>query len=308
MFNSFQQTINSEVKFEGIGLHSGKTSKVRLVPANKNSGVVFKRIDLKNNNIIQANYKNVSSATLCTTLENKHGTKVSTVEHLLAALCIKGIDNVLVEIDNEEVPIMDGSSKCFLEALDETSVRVLSAKKKYLKVNEELTFKSEKKIISIKPYDSFRVRFELDYKNPIIGNQSNTVDFGKECSKDVTNSRTFCLYEDIEKIKKMGLAKGGSLENAVVVQNNKVLNEEGLRNKKEFVNHKILDLVGDFFLSGYNFLCEVNCIKGGHNLSNLFLRDLLDKNVDKFEIIEFDHSEDIAIYQKNYHSQIAINS
>ena len=122
----------------------------------------------------------------------------------------------------------------FLEALDETSVRVLSAKKKYLKVNEELTFKSGEKNNFYKPYDSFRVRFELDYKNPTIGNQSNTVDFGKECSKDVTNSRTFCLYEDIEKIKKMGLAKGGSLENAVVVQNNKVLNEEGLRNDKEF--------------------------------------------------------------------------
>ncbi len=307
MFNFKQQTIDTKVEFRGVGLHSGLISNVRLLPAKENTGITFKRVDLKENNIIKANYKNVTSAVLCTTLENKHGKKVSTVEHLLAAIFIKGIDNILIEIDNEEVPIMDGSSKIFLQVLEEAKIKTLNAKKKYLRITDEFIFKSNDKKISIKPYNSFQVRFELSFQNKIIGSQNNKVDFGKDSIEDVVSSRTFCLYEDIEKIKKLGLAKGGSLENAIVVQDNKILNEGGLRNSKEFANHKILDLVGDFALSGYNFLGEINCIKGGHNFSNHFLRELLDKNGDKFEVIEFEQSEDTAIYQKNYPSQIAVN-
>ena len=307
MFNFKQQTISTKVEFNGIGLHSGKISRVRLMPAKENSGIIFKRTDLKENNIIKADYKNVSSAVLCTTLENIHGNKVSTIEHLLAAFFIRGIDNVLVEIDNEEVPIMDGSSKIFLQAIDKSKIKTLNAKKKYLRILEEFTFKYEDKKISIKPCSSFQVRFELSFKNKIIGNQNNTVDFGKDSFRDVACSRTFCLFEDIEKIKKNGLAKGGSLENAIVVKGNKILNEGGLRNSKEFANHKILDLVVDFVLSGYNFLGEINCIKGGHNFTNHFLRELLDKNGDKFEIVEFEQNKDIAIYQKDYPSQIAVN-
>ena len=307
MFNFKQQTIVTKVELRGVGLHSGLTSNMRLLPAKENTGITFKRVDLKENNIIKANYKNVTSAVLCTTLENKHGKKVSTVEHLLAALFIKGIDNVLIEIDNEEVPIMDGSSKIFLQVLGEAKIKTLNAKKKYLRVTDEFIVKSGDKKISIKPYNSFQVRFELSFQNKIIGNQNNKVDFGKDSIEDVASSRTFCLYEDIEKIKKQGLAKGGSLENAIVVQDNKILNEGGLRNSKEFANHKILDLVGDFVLSGYNFLGEINCVKGGHNFTNHFLRELLDKNGDKFEVVEFEQSEDTAIYQKNYPSQIAVN-
>ncbi len=308
MLNYLQQTIDKPLDFEGIALHSGKNVKVKLLPACEDFGIVFKRIDLKTNNTIKANYKNVSSATLCTTLENEFKNKVSTVEHLLAALYIKGVDNVLVEIDGDEVPIMDGSSKDFLDALSKIEMKSLKTKKKYIKILEKFSFSDKEKIINIEPSDSFKVDFELNYKNKIIGNQRNFIDFAKDSLDEVTSSRTFCLYEDIEHIKKLGLAKGGSLENAVVVDDEKVLNKGGLRNANEFVNHKILDLAGDFILSGFSFLGHVKCIKGGHHLSNLFLRELLNKNSDKFEIIEFESNKNRTITSEKYPSQIAVNA
>ena len=190
----------------------------------------------------------MTSAKLCTTLENKHGVKVSTVEHLLAALYIAGIDNAIIEIDGEEVPIMDGSAKIFLHSLKDIEIKELPKKRKYLKVLKKIKLEDGKKTISIEPTNStFEVDFQLNYDNKIIGKQRNVVNFQTDNLKEISDSRTFCLYQDIEKIKKVGLAKGGSLENAVVVDNTKVLNKEGLRNKKEFVNHKILDLAGDFY-------------------------------------------------------------
>ena len=308
MFNLLQQTINKPLIFEGVALHSGKSVKMTLLPAEEDVGIVFKRIDLKKNNIIKANYKNVSSATLCTTLENEFKNKVSTVEHLLAALYIKGIDSVVIEINGDEVPIMDGSSKDFLEAFNSIEMRVLKTKKRFLKILERFSFCDNEKIINIEPSDSFKVDFELNYENKIIGNQRNFVNFSKDSLDEVINSRTFCLFEDIEHIKKLGLAKGGSLANAVVVDDEKVLNKEGLRNQKEFVNHKILDLAGDFILSGFSFLGKVKCTKGGHQLSNLFLRELLDNNSDKFEIIEFELNKKRASTSENYSSQIAVNA
>ena len=308
MFNLFQYTINKPLHFSGIALHSGKNVKMTLMPAEEDEGIIFKRIDLKKNNIIKANYKNVSSATLCTTLENEFKNKVSTVEHLLAALYIKGVDNVIVEINGDEVPIMDGSSKDFVDVLNTIEMKALKTKKRFIKILEKFSFSDNEKIINIEPSTSFEVDFKLNYKNKVIGNQRNFVNFAKDPLDEIINSRTFCLYEDIEHIKKLGLAKGGSLENAVVVNNDKVLNKEGLRNQNEFVNHKILDLAGDFILSGFSFLGKVKCIKGGHHLSNLFLRELLDKNSDKFEIIEFENSKDRIITSDNYPSQIAVNA
>ena len=252
--------------------------KVDILPAEANKGIVFKRVDLIKNNLIKANYKNVSSAKLCTTLENRYGIKVSTVEHLLAAFYIAGIDNALVEINNEEVPIMDGSSKDFLNILENDALIVQSEKRKYLKILNKVELIDGKRKISIEPNNSsLNVNFQLCYDNKIIGNQKNIVDFQKDKLNEVSSSRTFCLYEDIEKIKKNGLAKGGSLENAVVVDNNKILNEGGLRNEKEFVNHKILDLAGDFLLSEHRILGNVECHQGGHELTNLFLKKFLIK-------------------------------
>ena len=272
----YQKTINQSVIFEGIGLHSGRSSKIVITPASSDRGIIFKRVDLKKNNIVVANYESVSSAKLCTTLQNEKGVKVSTVEHLLAALYIAGIDNAIIEIDNEEVPIMDGSAKDFLNCLKKNKIKILKRKRKYLKILDKVELLDGERKISIEPNDSsLEVDFQLNYENEIIGKQKNQVNFYYDDLNDVTNSRTFCLYEDIEKIKKAGLAKGGSLENAIVVDSNKVLNEGGLRNNKEFVNHKILDLAGDFLLSGYRILGKVICYQGGHELTNMFLRKLL---------------------------------
>ena len=281
MNNFYQTTIESPVEFQGVGLHSGHSSKINIMPSEANSGICFVRVDLKENNLVEANYQKVSSAKLCTTLENEFGVKVSTVEHLLAALYIAGIDNAKIEINSEEVPIMDGSAKNFLDVLKKSKIRKLSKKRKFLKILNKVELKDGNRSISIEPNDhSLEVEFQLNYKNQVIGNQKNLIDFNNDNLKDVSSSRTFCLFEDIEKIKKIGLAKGGSLDNAIVVKDNDVLNEGGLRNEKEFVNHKILDLVGDFLLSGYRIIGKVKCHQGGHELTNMFLRKLFSSNID----------------------------
>ena len=304
----YQKTLSKPVSFEGIGLHTGKKSFVKVLPAEENSGITFKRTDLENNNLIKANFSNVSSARLCTTLENNYGVKVSTVEHLLAALYISGIDNAIVEIDSEEVPIMDGSSKDFLDVIKNVEKIDQPKKRNYLKIINKIELVDGIRKISIEPHNSsLEVSFQLNYENKIIGKQNNTINFQSDNLNEVSSSRTFCLFEDIEKIKKFGLAKGGSLENAVVVDNDKVLNEGGLRNNKEFVNHKILDLVGDFVLSGFRFLGSINCHQGGHEFSNQFLKKIL-KSKNCFEIIELNNH---IAPKKNYSQdleKIAVNA
>jgi len=308
MNDIYQKTLSKNLIFRGIGLHSGKKSEIKLLPAGENQGIIFKRVDLKINNLIKANYTNVSSARLCTTLENAHGAKVSTVEHLLAALYIIGVDNVLVEIDNEEVPIMDGSSKDFLDALEKVKLQQQTKKRKYLKIKDKIELKEGKKEISIEPADDIlEVDFQLKYENKIIGNQKNIVNFQRDNLNDVYSSRTFCLFEDIEKIKKFGLAKGGSLENAVVVDNEKILNKGGLRNNKEFVNHKILDLAGDFILSGHRIFGTVKCHQGGHELTNLFLRKIF-KNPEAFHFIELDSYQSSKKFHSKESEKIAVNA
>ena len=294
--------------FKGIGLHSGKISSVKLLPAEANLGIIFKRTDLKTNNIVPANYKLVSSATLCTTLKNKFGVSVSTVEHLLAAFYITGIDNVIVEIDNEEVPIMDGSSREFINLFNKVGKKSCFSKKRYLKILEKFQFENDGKIISVEPSDTLKINFQLDYQNKIIGKQENKINFFNDNLEDIVSSRTFCLYKDIEKIKNIGLAKGGTLDNALVVSDEKVLNKGGLRNEKEFVNHKILDLVGDLILSGHNILGKINCYRGGHQLTNLFLREFLDSNKQKFEIKEFKSKQLRQFSQKNNASNLVVNA
>ena len=308
MFEIYQKTLAKKVSLKGIGLHSGKLATINILPAKENNGIVFKRIDLNQNNFIKASYDNVSSARLCTTLENNYGIKVSTVEHLLAAFYMAGIDNALVEINNEEVPIMDGSSKEFLDVLDKTHLVNQSKKRKYLKISNKIELIDGKRKISIEPNESsLEVNFQLNYENKIIGNQKNVVDFQNDNLDEVSSSRTFCLYEDVEKIKKFGLAKGGSLDNAVVVDDEKVLNKDGLRNEKEFVNHKILDLAGDFILSGHRVIGKVICHQGGHELTNLFLRKIFNTK-NGFELIESNNSK----ISKNLHTEefekVAINA
>mgnify|MGYP006169196943 CR=1 FL=1 len=308
MLSLFQKTILKEVSFKGIGLHNGLKSQIRILPSGENSGIVFKRTDLSKNNLIKANFENVCSAKLCTTLQNKFNVTVSTVEHLLAALYITEIDNALIEINNSEVPIMDGSSKEFVETIRDVGVKSLNAKRKYLKIIKKIEFNEDGKTISIEPNaDSLKVDFQLVYTNNLIGTQNNQIDFADDDLKDVFTSRTFCLFEDIEKIKKIGLAKGGSLDNAVVIKDNKVLNNQGLRNSKEFVNHKILDLAGDFLLSGYRILGNVKCSQGGHSLTNLFLRTIF-KDPTNFIIIEQEKSFSSKKYFKITTNKLVVNA
>jgi len=281
-----QKTIKKPVTFSGIGLHSGKPSKICVKPSNPDTGIVFKRIDQKDNNLIYPNFMNVSNTALNTTISNSNGVKVSTIEHLMGALFGIGIDNALIEIDNEEVPILDGSAKVFIEEILTAGLELSNKPIKIIKINKKIEFKNGDKFISIEPSKlSLDIDFELKYQNQIIGNQRNKKNVYEDDLTDIFESRTFCLYEDIETIKKNGLAKGGSLDNAVVVKGEEVLNSEGLRNPKEFVNHKILDCIGDLYTSGYRMIASINCSQGGHYLTNSLLREVFN-NKDNFSIIE----------------------
>ena len=281
-----QKTIKNSVSFSGISLHSGLSVNVCIKPAEPNFGIVFKRVDLKENNIVYPNFMNVSNTSLNTTVENEFGAKVSTIEHLMGALFGLGIDNALIEIDNEEVPILDGSAKVFIEKILSSGIEVSESPIKIIKINKAVIFSEGERFISVKPSTlNLEIDFQLKYKNKIIGDQRNKVKVYEDDLTDVYNSRTYCLFEDIEMIKKKGLAKGGSLENAVVVKNNEILNPEGLRNNKEFVNHKILDCIGDLYTCGYRIVASITCSQGGHYLTNQLLRKVF-SNKDNFKIIE----------------------
>ncbi|MDC0455380.1 UDP-3-O-acyl-N-acetylglucosamine deacetylase [Candidatus Pelagibacter sp.] len=284
-----QKTINKDITFKGVGLHSGANVTMTVKPAKPNSGILFKRMDLKENNIIIPNIFNVSSAVFCTTIANESGVSISTIEHLMGALYGLGIDNALVEIDNQEVPILDGSAKLFIEEILKAGIKNSEAPIKLIKIESRIEFNDGKKTISIEPSKvSLDIDFELKYENSLIGTQRNFVNVFESDLTDIYNSRTFCLFEDIEKLKEMGLAQGGSLDNAIVVKDNEILNEEGLRNKKEFVNHKILDCMGDLYLTGYKIIGKIVCSQGGHKLTNQLLRKVFqeDKNFSLIEITE----------------------
>ena len=281
-----QKTIKNKISFNGIGLHSGVNVNVSIKPANPNFGIVFKRVDLKNNNLIYPNFANVSNTSLNTTIENEFGAKVSTIEHLMGALFGLSIDNALIEIDNEEVPILDGSAKEFINKILSLGIKISDVPIKVIKINKKIEYKDGNRLITIQPSTlSLDIDFELKYKNEVIGNQRNKVKVYEDDLSDVYNSRTYCLYEDIEFIKKNGLAKGGSLDNAVVVKDNEILNPEGLRNEKEFVNHKILDCIGDLYTSGYRIIASVTCSQGGHYLTNQLLRKVF-QDKQNFSILE----------------------
>ena len=281
-----QKTIKNSVNFSGIGLHSGKISNITLKPSEPNSGIIFKRTDLKVNNIVLPNFSNVNNTVLNTTISNEHGVKVSTIEHLMGALFGLGVDNVLIEIDNEEVPILDGSAKEFIEKILLSGLKKSEAPIKIIKINKKVIYRDNEKFISIEPSKlNLEIEFELKYQNPIIANQKNKINIYEDDLTDIFNSRTFCLYEDVEKIRENGLAKGGSLDNAVVVKDDKVLNKDGLRNSLEFVNHKILDCVGDLYTSGYRMVASIKCSQGGHFMTNQILKKVFE-NKDNFSIIE----------------------
>tara|TARA_B100001063_G_scaffold165510_1_gene154476 strand:- start:521 stop:1441 length:921 start_codon:yes stop_codon:yes gene_type:complete len=281
-----QKTLKNTAQFKGIGLHSGKEVNLSIKPSDPDTGIIFKRIDLKNNNLVIPSFSNVSNTSLNTTISNDFGVKVSTIEHLMGALFSLGIDNALIEIDNEEVPILDGSAKEFVEKILLADFVTSNKPIKIIKINQKVEFEDGERHISIEPSKlSLDIEFELKYKNKIIDNQKNKISVYTDVLEDVINSRTFCLYEDIEMIKKNGLAKGGSLDNAIVVKDENIMNKDGLRNSKEFVNHKILDCIGDLFTSGYRMIGSVKCSQGGHYLTNQILRKVFSDSKN-FSIIE----------------------
>jgi len=309
MWEKNQKTLNSEVSFSGIGLHSGKNVDVTLIPANSNSGITFKRTDLEKNNEVIANFKNVSSAKLCTKIENDFGASVSTIEHLMAAFYICGVDNLVVNLNGPEVPIMDGSAKDFVKIIKNCGLKTLEGKRKFVKIKKKVELKEDDKSINITPTNnSFEVKFTLHYeRSPLIQNQTNSTNFQEKNLEDIYTARTFCLYEDIKAIQSTGLAKGGSLDNAVVVQGEKVLNEGGLRSKKEFVNHKILDLAGDLMLSGARVIGSVDCIHGGHALTNEFLKKIFsDKS--NYDVVESESSSRNVRKILPLHKRLAVNA
>ena len=281
-----QKTLKKAISLSGVGLHSGKKVNINLIPQSPNTGIYFKRTDLKADNIIYPSVFNVSSASYCTKISNECGVSVSTIEHLMAALYGKGVDNLLIEIDTEEVPILDGSSKNFVDAINSIGLEISNQPIKIIIIDKEVVYKEGKKSISFRPSKiSLEIDFEINFKNELINTQKNNINIYMDDLTDMYNSRTFCLYEDIEKLKNINLAKGGSLDNALVVKQNKILNKEKLRNEKEFVNHKILDCLGDLYLSGFKMVGKITSCQGGHNITNQGLRKLLSKN-ENFSIIE----------------------
>ena len=306
MHNLSQKTVKSDVSFSGIGLHTGNIVDLTIKPAQPNNGIIFKRTDLKENNIIIPGIFNVSSANFCTTISNDFGVSVSTIEHLMGALFVLGIDNAVIEINNNEVPILDGSAKVFVEKITETGLEASNQPIRIIKINKSINYVDGSKTISLEPNNiNFEIDFNLEYSNPVIGNQRNHINIYEDDLSDVLSSRTFCLYEDIEKLKALGLARGGSLENAIVVKEKEVLNKDGLRNKKEFVNHKILDCIGDVYLSGYKMVGKIKCTHGGHKLTNQLLRKVFsDKN--NYSIIEIsEKSLPNTLINKGYLKSIA---
>ena len=308
MQKNLQKTIKDPIQLEGVGLHNGIKVNIFLKPAEANSGIKFKRTDIEDSkSIIDANYKNVNSPILCTKIKNSDGVSVSTIEHLMAAFYGEGIDNVLVELDAPEVPIMDGSSFDFVEAIRSVGLEEQNRPKKFIKVLKKVEVKDGSKYISIEPLkEDLIIDFEIVYTNPLIRSRRREFKLSSSDLTSIYNSRTFCLYEDIDQIRSMGLAKGGSLENAIVVKDNKILNDDGLRHRHEFVEHKILDCMGDLMLSGYRIFGHIKTSQGGHQLTSLLLNKLFSEQKNWELVILSKKQKD----QKNsqYNSPIAVNA
>tara|TARA_B100000674_G_scaffold492547_1_gene512803 strand:- start:1199 stop:2125 length:927 start_codon:yes stop_codon:yes gene_type:complete len=282
----FQKTLENVVHCDGVGLHSGNQVNMSVFPAEPNEGISFVRKDLSGNPVIKAFYKNVYDTNLGTSLENKEGIKVKTVEHLMAAFMGLGIDNAKVILSAEEVPIMDGSSQDFLNLFIKAGIKEQFVVKKVIKVIKSFSVSEGNCSISVVPSQNFIVDYKIDFSDKAIGVQNLKLNICSDVFKrDVGSARTFGMLSEVKNMHKHGLALGGSIDNAIVVDDGHILNPEGLRYQDEFVRHKILDFCGDIYLAGYTFEGSFNAICAGHKLNNKFLFDFLDKT-ENYEIIE----------------------
>ena len=282
IFNNLnnQQTIAQPVSVKGIGLHSGVQVSMKLYPAEVDYGIKFIRTDLATNNIIDALWSNVTNTKLSTTISNESGASVSTIEHLMSALSGLHIDNIKIEINGPEVPIMDGSSIKFVDLIDQTSTQSLSKKRKILKIKKNIKVENNNSSAELRPNNQFSIDFEIDFPSKFVSKQSCQLQLiNGNYKTDIASARTFGFERDVDMLRSNGLALGGSLDNAVVIGEGKILNSEGLRFKDEFVRHKILDSIGDLYLAGSPIQGYFFGNKSGHHLNNLLLRSLFaDKN------------------------------
>jgi len=283
-----QNTILREVTFEGKGLHSGKNCRVKLVPMQENAGIIFKRVDIAEDNIIPADFKYISDSNLCTTLKSYNSeASIFTVEHLLAAIKGNDIDNIMIECNSSEIPALDGSALEFDKIIKKAGIyHQDNSFKKYILVKKEITVNNDNgSKITLSPFKEFQMKCLIKFPDP-IGQQS--LEFNKpitEIYKDVFNARTFCFFKDIEHMKSNGLAKGGSLNNAIVIKNSIILNEDGLRDRNEFVKHKVLDLIGDLALGSYNLVGSIDAICPGHQINKAILEKLF-SSYENYKILD----------------------
>ncbi|MCL2474255.1 MAG: UDP-3-O-acyl-N-acetylglucosamine deacetylase [Alphaproteobacteria bacterium] len=284
-----QRTIAREIECSGIGVHSGKIVNMKFCPAEADSGIIFLRTDLFNGaRKIKALWSNVVDTRMCTVIGNQHGGKVSTVEHLMAAVYACGIDNMLIEINAEEVPIMDGSADCFVEIIESAGTVEQAAKRKVLEILSEVEISDEKngKKARLLPEDGASYYVGIEFDRSVIGNQAYELELtAAEFKKEVSRARTFGFLEDVENLKKHGLARGGSLENAIIIKENEIMNESGLRYNNEFARHKLLDAIGDIALIGARFKGRFEGHCTGHELNNTLLRAMFEQK-DSWRIVE----------------------
>ena len=281
-----QQTIDNIFLFNGIGLHSGKNAKVTVFPSDKDTGINFVRTDVKNTeNNIEAIWYNVVSSQLSTTISNNDGVSVGTIEHLMSALSGMHIDNAIIHVEGPEIPIMDGRSMPFVKLIEKAGIRTLDTSRKIIKVKKDIEVSKGDSYVKISPYEQFSIDFEIFFDSDLINRQSCHLQLiNGNYKSDISSARTFGFEKDVEDLRSNGFALGGSLENAVVVGEDKILNSEGLRFEDEFVRHKILDSIGDLYLAGLPIEGYLSAKKSGHYLNNQLLRKLLsDKS--NFEII-----------------------
>ena len=286
----WQTTISKPKSFSGIGLHSGNLINVKLKPGKENSGIVFVRTDIDKKTkdcSIKANYKNVSDTSLCTTIENEYGVKVSTIEHLMAAFNGIGIDNIIVELNGPEVPIKDGSSLPFIEIIESCGIKSLKAKRKFLKILKKIEVMVDDKYCSFTPGKNQKFSVEIDFDAEVVGKQSASTSLDNYNFKSfASNARTFGFMKDVEYMRSQGLGLGGSIDNCIIVDNNEVINPEGLRHENEFSRHKLLDAIGDVFTSGFRIEGSYKGLKCGHYINNLLLHELF-KSSENYDIIEY---------------------
>ena len=301
-----QKTINKSFNIEGVTLHSGEKSNLSVNPATANTGIVFRRVDIKNSNeesLIEAKFNNVSVSDLCTKITNKYGISVSTIEHLMSALHGMGIDNAIVEIDCDELPILDGSSLEYVRNIEEVGLKSLNVEKKYLSISRPIVFSMNDSFVKVSPSDNLEIDYTISYDHNLIKEQRFNYELkdSNQFKNLISNCRTFGFKEEVDSLRKKGLIAGGSLDNAIVLDKKGIVNNDKLRQENEFVKHKILDFIGDIYLLGYSVKGAFEIYKGGHRLTHETMNSIM-SDQSNWRLINEDNLND-KNYQKTYYTK-----